>query len=245
MKIIEQSHEILSYTDIGMLEKAGRTCYQSQEKIGCNGPWIKDTTLKGPACYVYSIDPCKRTDCDHHSSHKFVKTLIKNGHHAMLEFGDITVKFITNRGVSHELVRHRLCSFAQESTRYVKYDGEMEFIKPVWIAGYCPDRITGNEINDLGENFETKAWLAHGISSEYYYQLLLKECQWRPEQAREVLPNSLKTEIIVKSNFREWMHILKLRCAKAAHPQMRALMLPLLEELKTKIPVIFEDIYNG
>jgi len=243
MKIIEQSHEILSYTDIGILERAGRTCYQSQEKIGCNGPWIKDTSLIEPACYAYYADPCKRIDCEHHSSHKFVKTLIKNGHHAMLEFGDITVKFITNRGVSHELVRHRLCSFAQESTRYVKYGGEMEFIKPVWIA----QEICGVRNAPVNYGTSLEAWLyVMGVAEKAYQTILSKEYtewdNWKAQQAREILPNSLKTEIIVKANFREWMHILKLRCAKAAHPQMRALMLPLLEELKTKIPVIFEDI---
>ena len=104
MKIIEQYHEILSLPEnnLQMLEKAGRTCYKSEDKI------TQD------------------------SAEKFVDMLVRKGHHAMIEFGDIIVKFVTNRGVTHELVRHRHCSFAQESTRYVKYEGEMEFIKPVW-----------------------------------------------------------------------------------------------------------------
>ena len=106
MKIIEQSHQILSINHpniLNQIETAGRTCYKSEDKI-----------TEGSAI-------------------KFTKMLRDKGHHAMLEFGDITVKFITNRGVTHELVRHRLCSFAQESTRYVDYQKEMEFIKPVWL----------------------------------------------------------------------------------------------------------------
>lgn len=200
MKIIKQSHEILSLPDniLQMIERAGRTCYKSEDKI------------------------------NHHSSHKFVKMLIDKGHHAMIEFGDITVKFITNRGVTHELVRHRHCSFAQESTRYVKYDGEMEFIKPVWC----------DNSNYAGADL---MWWNSMEHAEFQYKWLLKN-GWKPQQAREVLPNSLKTEIVVKANVREWRHILTLRTGKAAHPQMVALMKPLLDELKEKTPVVFDDI---
>jgi len=196
MKIIEQSHKILSYTGIGELETAGRVCYQSQDKI------TED------------------------SAEKFVKMLRDRGHHAMIEFGEIWVKFITNRGVTHELMRHRHCSFAQESTRYVKYDGEMEFIKPVWYEANT----------EAGRIFRLAL-----EQSEFAYLGLLKQ-GWKAQQAREVLPNSLKTEIIMKCNFREMRHILTLRCGKSAHPQIRALCLPLLAELKSKIPVVFDDI---
>jgi thymidylate synthase (FAD) len=155
--------------------------------------------------------------------------LIDQGHHAMLEFGDIIVRFITNRGVTHELVRHRLCSFAQESTRYVRYDGRMEFIRPVWF----------DDLSEFDRNIET--WKSAMLSAENHYRYLL-EGGWRPEQAREVLPNSLKTEIVVKANIREWRHIFQLRTSRKAHPQMRALMIPLLTELREKIPVVFDDI---
>ena len=200
MKLIEQSHEILSMSNdvLQMIEKAGRTCYKSEEKI---------------------------TDT---SASKFVETLVTRGHHAMIEFGDITVRFITNRGVTHELVRHRLCSFAQESTRYVRYDGEMEYIIPMW--------------------WENSTELARQIfmvacrDAECHYQDLLKNGGWSPQMAREVLPNGLKTEIVMKGNVREWRHIFQLRCAKTAHPQMYALMRPLLAECQSKIPVIFDDI---
>ena len=147
----------------------------------------------------------------------------------MIEFGSIIVKFITNRGVTHELVRHRLCSFAQESTRYVNYGGsEIQFIKPVWF--------------EAAEDMWCKMrWHEAMEAAESYYNALVRN-GWRPEQAREVLPNSLKTEIVVQANIREWRHILKLRSAPTAHPQMRALMDPLLAELRRKLPVVFDDI---
>lgn len=200
MKIIEQSYEIISLPDqlLETLEKAGRTCYKSEDKITPE------------------------------SATRFVKMLLDRGHNAMIEFGDIIVKFITNRGVTHEVVRHRMCSFAQESTRYVRYDGEMEFIRPVWW-----------NYNDMTSAQEI--WLSSILSAETAYRKLLDR-GWRPEQAREVLPNALKAEIVVKANIREWRHIFTLRCAKAAHPQMQHLMTPLLTELKTKLPVVFDDL---
>lgn len=204
MKIINQSYEIISLPEqlLETLEKAGRTCYKSEDKI---------TPESAP---------------------KFVKRILERGHNAMIEFGDIIVRFITNRGVSHELVRHRLASFAQESTRYVRYVGEINFIKPVWL-----DQQSKNP--DEQKAFYT--WQASMHKAEKHYQDLLSY-GWGPQKAREVLPNSLKTEIIVKANIREWRHIFSLRCSKAAHPQMRDLMLPLLSELKEKLPVVFDDI---
>lgn len=210
MKVIEQGYEIMSLPErlLETIERAGRTCYKSEDKI------TED------------------------SAGKFVKMLIDRGHHAMIEFGTIVVKFITNRGVTHELVRHRLCSFAQESTRYVNYGGkDMEFIRPVWIND--PDQT------DAAREYETVGqllWYQAMKDSETYYSKLVKNEGWRPEQAREVLPNSLKTEIVVQGNVREWRHIFTLRCSNAAHPQMRELMRPLLAELQEKLPVIFDDI---
>jgi len=205
MKIIEQSHEILQIDKnaIQSMEKAARTCYKSEDKI-----------TEG-------------------SAKKLIKTLYKSGHHAMLEFGDMTVKFITDRGVTHELVRHRLCSFAQESTRYVNYKTGVEFIRPVW----CTDNI----MSLIHRNDAEEIWLESMRWAEQSYKNLIKR-GWRPEQARSVLPNSLKTEIVAKANLREWMHIFSLRCSKKAHPQIRELMLPLLKEVQSIIPVIFEDI---
>jgi len=199
MKIIDQVYEIISLPEDLLLtiEAAGRTCYKSEDKI--------------------------TTD----SAAGFVARMRDRGHHAMIEFGDIIVRFVTNRGVTHELVRHRLFSFAQESTRYVRYDGKMEFIRPCWWEDSTP--------------VQQQTWKSAMQDAERYYLELLKS-GWRPEQAREVLPNSLKTEIVVKGNIREWRHMFALRCSKKAHPQIRALMIPLLSELSERLPVVFEDL---
>ena len=253
MKIIEQSHKIISISLqdnlLQVIEEAGRTCYKSEDKIGCTIKNLKEQLICNDACM--NLCKCYQSYCEAHSSHKFIKMLIKNGHHAMIEFGDITVRFVTNRGVTHELVRHRLCSFAQESTRYVRYDGEMEFIQPVWCSEQVLGKHTIEWVNLIGRRFEGQinpelppaenVWFWNQAIAERDYCKLLKE-GWRPEQAREVLPNSLKTEIVVKANLREWRHIFQLRCSKKAHPQMRGLLTPLLLELQQKIPVVFDDI---
>ncbi len=199
MRIITQGYEIISLPQelLKTIEAAGRTCYKSEAKI---------------------------TET---SAVNFVATLIKRGHHAVIEFGDIIVRFTTNRGVTHELVRHRMCSFAQESTRYVRYDGNMEFIEPVWW--------------DKSSDEQKKLWEKAMTDAEAHYLKLL-ETGWKPQEAREVLPNSLKTEIVVKANIREWRHIFDLRCSAGAHPQIRELMIPLREELKTLLPVVFDDL---
>jgi len=199
IEIIKQSHEIISLPDdlLKTIEKAGRTCYKSEDKI------TED------------------------SANRFVEMLIKRGHEAMIEFGDIIVKFITDRGVTHELVRHRMCSFAQESTRYCNYAN-----KPIKFITPCYWPIDG---------FEWGAWMEALQKSAQVYKRLITKYHCTPQEARAVLPNSLKTEINVKANIREWRHIFSLRCAKAAHPQIRALMLPLLKELQKKLPVVFDD----
>ncbi len=226
MKIIKQSHEILKCDDIALIEVCGRNCWQSSDKIGCS---MGDG---GENCLVHTngvgID-CTQTTCPNHSSQTFVKMLRSKKHEAMLEFGDIIVRFITNRGVSHELVRHRLCSFSQESTRYVKLDKNMEFILPVW--------------NSTSNYSQTMNWYDSVEKAEQGYLKALELGQ-KPEQAREVLPNSLKTEIIVKANFREWRNIFNLRCSTKSHPQMVGLMRSLLEEVHDRVPVVFDDLYE-
>jgi len=187
------------------IEQAGRTCYKSEGKI---------TSA---------------------SAEKFVRMIIKRGHESVIEHVSASVKFITNRGVTHELVRHRLCSFSQESTRYVRYDGEMEFIRPVWWM-----RPSSN-IEDVNMGVAQDEWMNTLIATERSYIRLL-DLGWRPEQAREVLPNSLKTEIVTTANLREWRHIFKLRTSKAAHPQIRDLMKSCLNGFKLAVPVIFDDI---
>lgn len=232
MKLIEQSHGILNISDTPLqdIELAGRTCYKSEDKIvqPQEGRVDKITEPSAP---------------------KFVKMLLSRGHHAMLEFGFMVVRFITNRGVTHELVRHRLCSFAQESTRYCNYGGkDIEFIRPVWLET-CENEKNMEEPGWNGEGPYKQCtscgkgdFLSSCLHAEIQYNKLISKC-WKPQQAREVLPNALKTEIVVMANLREWRHIFKLRCDKAAHPQMVALMRPLLAEVKRRVPVLFGDLY--
>jgi len=138
-----------------------------------------------------------------------------------------TVRFITNRGVTHELVRHRKnCSYSQESTRFVRYDKNVQFIIPIWMTGRIDD--------------QARTWCKAMGESETAYKSLLHS-GWTPGQAREVLPNSLKTEIVMTTTLDMWKHILEQRCSEAAHPQMRNLMLGCLEEFRCKYPTVFGD----
>ena len=143
---------------------------------------------------------------------------------------DTSVKFITDRGVSHELVRHRLASYAQESTRY---------------CNYSKDRFDGITVIET-PFFEpaSEQELIWTMAMKYAETAYLKliELGASPQEARSVLPSSLKTEIVVTTNLREWRHILKLRTAQDAHPQIREIMQPLLDEFRRAIPVVFDDI---
>ena len=177
-----------------MIESAGRTCYKSESNI---------------------------TDT---SAREFIKSLAASGHLSVVEHAVATFRFITNRGVTHELVRHRLASYSQESTRYVRYKAA-EYITPAWYSD------ASDEQKRLFENS-----LAY---AETHYGALLKS-GWRPEQAREVLPNALKTEIVMTANLREWMHVFNLRCSKKAHPQIRELMWMAKRQLAFEVPSLFE-----
>ena len=209
MKIIKPFATILTdisdggIKELQFIEQAARTCYKSEDKITDDGD----------------------------SAKSLVKRLIKSGHEAMLEHSSLSVKFVVDRGISHEIVRHRLFSFAQESTRYCNYSkgkfgSELTFIEPCFL-----------DIKD----YNMITWLAACTYAQSVYFTLLEEGA-TPQEARTVLPNSVKTELIVTGNYREWRHFLKLRTDKAAHPQMREVTIPLLKELQRRIPVIFDDI---
>ena len=157
-----------------------------------------------------------------------VKRLIDSKHDAMLEFVDVTVKFTTDRAIANELVRHRMASYAQESTRYCNYSkdkfgNELTFIEPSQGAN-----------ND---------WIEAMKQAEKAYLFLVVD-GWTAEQARSVLPLCTKTEINMKANLREWRHFFKLRCDKRAHPDMRVLALDLLKQMHDKLPIIFDDLYK-
>ncbi len=199
------------------IEIVARTCYKSEHKI---------------------------TDG---SSEKLVKRLIDSGHHAMIEHAPvISMRFICDRGVSHELVRHRLFSFAQESTRYCNYsknDVGLTFILPSWfdtsiIGEYRP-------VGDCRWKDESSSpeiiWFNACADAERYYLYLLKE-GWSPQQARSILPNSLKTEIVITGNLREWRHFFGLRLAKDAHPQMKEVAWQAFDMLYEQIPLVLDDI---
>lgn len=187
------------------IEKAGRTCYKSEEEI--------------------TVDSAK----------DFIRKILKLGHESVIEHYNITVRVICDRGVTHEIVRHRIASYTQESTRYCNYSvgkfgGEITVIKPCfWIS----DNEADKKKYDIWEN-------AMKATEEAYLELVNLGAS--PQEARSVLPNSLKTEIVMTMNLREWRHFFKLRTSNAAHPQMREIACPLLDEFKKQIPVIFDDI---
>lgn len=165
------------------------------------------------------------------SYERFVKMLVMNEHEAMLEHSMVTVKFIVDRGISHELVRHRNCSYAQESTRYCNYSkdkfgNELTFIQPLFYNGNVKQQTVWTSSMQV-------------VEDNYMYML---ENGLTPQDARSILPNSLKTEINVTSNFREWRHFFKVRTDKAAHPQMREIAIPLLNDFKELAPCVFGDI---
>lgn len=218
MRLVRPSYEIRTPVDsiLRTIEAAGRCCYKSEEKI------------------------------TEESAPRFCKMLVDRGHESVIEHASLMVKFVIDRGVSHELVRHRLCSFSQESTRYCDYSpsgkmGHVTFVIPPWVNVDEGEYDIGPILADW-KGFMLRStsemWMLSMARSEATYNDL-RERKWKPEQARSVLPNSLKTEIIVTANLREWRHIFNLRTAPTAHPQMREIMVPLYNELSAQLPVLF------
>lgn len=205
MKIISPSFTIsnpLGEIEIlKRIEAAGRLCYKSEHKI------TED------------------------SAYKFVQNIIARGHESVLEHEKITAVIICDRGVSHEIVRHRIASYSQESTRYCNYTGEkfnkeLTFIKPVfWKEDSKLYGIWEKEMRSI-ENA--------------YFEMI--ENKASPQEARSILPNSLKTEIAATMNIRQWRHFLKLRTAPASHPQMIEIASQILTKFKSLYPVLFGDI---
>lgn len=169
----------------------------------------------------------------------FVRKRIGQGHESILEHEKISVRIICDRGVSHELVRHRIASYSQESTRYCNYSkgkfgSELTFIRPYW-----DDRSIRAEMIRL-----RACWQEACLNAEWSYKKMI-DMGCTPEAARAVLPNCLKTEIVMTANLREWRHFFKLRCAPAAHPDMRIIANMLLTAFKDVVPVVFDDIEGG
>ncbi len=205
MRIIKPSFEILDCDDgmeiLKKIEKYGRVCYKSENLI------------------------------DEDSAVGFVRRILDRGHESVIEHEKVSARIICDRGVSHEIVRHRIASYSQESTRYCnyckdKFGNELTFIKPVfWDENSDEYKIWF----DVMKNIE-----------DQYMQLIGKGVS--PQEARSILPNSLKTEIVVTMNLREWRHFFKLRASSAAHPQMREIAVEMLQEFQRRIPILFDNI---
>lgn len=221
MNILKAGYEILTpisdggVNELKHIERIGRVCYKSEDKITEDGE----------------------------SAKRFVKMLINNHHEAMIEHSTLSVIFTCDRGVSHEMVRHRIASFAQESTRYVNYAKD-KFGKEISVI----DLIDGISLDGKMNNFDAdhigeiySEWLkAMGDAERHYMKMI--ELGATPQIARSVLPNSTKTNITITANYREWRTFFKLRTANDAHPQIREVAIPLCRELQQRIPVVFDDI---
>ena len=195
------------------IEEAGRTCYQSKSK---------EITIE--------------------TAEQFVRMLIKRGHESVLEHSYMTVQFNNvSRGFTHELVRHRLCAFSQESTRYVDYakEGEGPDLERFKIRCIVPPDCNENEKVKIEDG---RLMSISEMFAEYekFYRALRK-AGWPPEDARMVLPIGIKSQIVVSANFREWRHIFKLRTQKRAHWEIRSLMGKLLKKVQKIVPAVFDD----
>ena len=205
MRIIEPYFEILDELDgkkmLQKIERIGRVCYKSEDLI------TED------------------------SAEKFIRNILKRGHESVIEHEKISVKMVCDRGVTHEIVRHRVASYSQESTRYCNYQkdkfgNELTFIKPVFWKEDSP---------------EYALWKESMQQIEDQYMKLI-EMGASAQEARSILPNSLKTEIVVTMNLRDWRHFFRLRTASAAHPQIREIAGMVLEEFRRQIPVVFDEL---
>lgn len=216
MRVIKQHWSFEPFTRTGeevlkLVESAGRTCYKSEGKI------------------------------EEDSATAFVAGLLKRGHTSVLDHVTVSVRIVTDRGVTHELVRHRLAAYSQESTRYCnyaqeKFGSEITLVLPVWFYDCLAENPAKND-----RWFQYGSWKNACEYAERVYFELLKIGQ-TPQEARSVLPNSLKTEIVTTFDLTEWRHFFKLRTARAAHPQMRELAQSMLVEFRKRFPVVFDGV---
>jgi thymidylate synthase (FAD) len=212
MKVIGPSFVIEDDFDgdelLKKIERAGRTCYKSEDKVTAD------------------------------SARKFVKKIMGMGHESVIEHEKLTVRLVCDRGVTHEIVRHRLASYSQESTRYCNYTKD-KFGSEITVIDPFFWKSAGPPSSDNAEKYAL--WKESMEASEKAYFKLI-DLHASPQEARSVLPNSLKTEIVMTMNLREWRHFFKLRTAPGSHPQMREVAVPMLEEFRRRIPVLFDDI---
>lgn len=201
-----------------IIEKAGRTCYKSENKI------TKD------------------------SSDKFCDMIKSRNHMSVLEHCSATFRIITSRDVLQEIVRHRIASYSVESSRYCCYSPDkkgMQFIQPAWISDEDLEKELNLKSGDpiSHEQMDIHIWYTQCGDTEMRYNSLISDYGWKPQQARSVLPGCLKTEIVMTANFREWLHFLELRTSNAAHPDMQIIAKMIGNELHKINPVIFKYMY--
>ena len=219
MKIVEPSFEIMVCPTqeqiVSVLALAARNCYKSE----------------GRSCYKDDL--------------KLLKTCWDNRHYSIFEHVSLTIRFVSCRGFTHELVRHRLAVYSQESTRYCNYsagcfNNEITVLRPYW------EEDARSSADAWGKNTSEmlSLWFNHMQNTEKVY-LRLIELGLPPQAARGVLPIDLKTEVVMTCNLREWHYIIGLRGLNpAAHPDMHRLMLPLLDELHIRVPIVFDDLWE-
>lgn len=219
MRILKPQHVIIGKDQIEghkilkHIEKIARTCYKSEDLI------------------------------NDESAEKMIKKLIKLNHLAMIEHASVSVLFTCDRGVTHEIVRHRVASYAQESTRYVNYSKD-KFGNEIGYIDIAGGIALDTKMKDLPvETIDAiiSEWNQACIDAEKHYMKML-ELGATPQIARSVLNNSTKSDINVTMNLREWRHFFELRCDTPAHPQMRELVIPLLKEMSEVIPIVFDDL---
>ncbi len=205
MKIVKASVRIpedqLDRKILKRLERCARICYKSEDKMQST------------------------------SSESFIRSIMKSGHESVIEHEKITLMMVTDRGVTHEVVRHRIGSYSQESTRYCnyhkeKFGSEIKVIEPCFYEKDDP---------------RYELWRQGCLDAEKNYFAMLSAGA-TAQEARSVLPNSLKTEIAVTYNMREWRHFLRLRADRSAHPQAREVAIPILKKFQQVLPELFSDI---
>lgn len=221
MRVLIAGYEILTpiskggIEELKHIERIARVCYKSEDKITEDGE----------------------------SAKRFVKNLIDAGHEAMIEHSTLSVMFTVDRGVSHEIVRHRIASYAQESTRYVNYS-KAKYGSEIKVIDIANGIALDNKMKDMKANdldaIYGEWWHAMEDAEQHYLKMI--ELGATPQIARSVLPNSTATTLTMTANYREWRAFFKLRTAQGAHPQMREIACALLADLKTKLPIIFDDI---
>lgn len=212
MNIIKPSVEVIDMDDydniIKKIEKIGRVCYKSESNISDG------------------------------SAERFISNILKRGHESVIEHEAVTVRMICDRGITHEIVRHRIASYSQESTRYCNYTND-KFGNEITVID-----LAGGFEYDLDDEKDLalyKVWTEAMENAEKSYFKLL-ELGATPQEARSVLPNSLKTEIVVTMNLRSWRNFFRLRCDPHAHPQMREVAGIALEVFKERLPIFFSDL---